>query len=310
MSQLFVLTFFRNGKEHFSTEMRAFEHPKESARTYVASEERENVPAAVLIIQLMQGGDDGMTLELEKISEVIGPLGKKDPATLAAVQREREKTIARHAKKKREPRRPKKRGGPTVFMTQAGGGIKKKTSKGTSRTLRGDEAIRAVEDVFFTGPVIEFGTGKNKRLVPLEDVQRMAAQLESASRPGGPRRKPPRRRPVKAHPTVGGVLDAVRARKPIRPCRPKFTTGVIEVSPYVQAIASQTEVRQAMSRFEACDWGDVNARTVARNNAVTRKRNGHLRGQYQSRRGVFVILSQLHPSGNAATFIALPEEVD
>ena len=201
MSHLFGLTFFRDGKQHFSTEMRAFEHP----------------------------------------------------------------------------------------------------------TLRGDDARRAIEDVFFTGPVIEFGTGKNKRLVPLEDAQRMAAQLESASRTSA-RRKPPRQR---AQPkTVGGVLNRVRSRKPIQPCRPKFRTGPIEVSDYAAAIAHPNEVRAALARFETCDWGDVSARIVARNNATTRKRQGELRGQYESRRGVFVILSRLSKTGNATTFIALPEEVD
>lgn len=306
MSHLYAITFFENGKESFSTEMRDRDDPLLQAQSFVEDRQAEGTAAAALVIKYMQNGLD---LSYVATEVFFNRNGKKDPQTVQTVRRAREKAEKFAAQQTRaaQTNQKKRRPPPTVFMTQKGGGIKKKTTQGTSHTLHGDEALRALEDIFFTGPVIEFGSGKNKRLVPLEDAQRMAAQLESASYTGA-RRKPPRRRPEPK--TVSGVLDRVRARKPIRPCRPKFTTGVIEVSDYARAIASPAEVRRALVRFEACDWGDVGARIVARNNAATRKRHGELRGQYQSARGVFLILSKLSKTGNASTFVALPEEVD
>lgn len=298
MSHLYTLIFIRNGKEHFSTEMRDHDRPIEQARSHLDIEQGEGNAAAALVVKYMQ---DGLDLELLDVKELTNALGKKDPATLLTLGRTRERQerwAAEQAAKARQHKPASSR--PAVFTTQKGGGIKKTIRGEKSQTLHGTSARDAIR--------IEFGTGKNKRLVPLEDVQRMASQLESASRASArARRRPPRNeRPA----TVGAVLDQVRRRAPIRPCSPSFPLGQVQINESVTFISKPKEVEQALARFQKCDWGEVSSAIVRRNNTRTRKRSGAVVGYYRVRQGVIAIVTWLHKSRNGTTFVALPEEVD
>jgi hypothetical protein len=286
VSHLFGLTFFMDGKEHTATEMRAEDQPMAQARAYVKDLQKEGIPGAVLVARFLQ---TGMHLELQTMQEVTNLLGEQDSATKHLMKLEVQKTLQRHGHPRTQPKAaasPRKKRPPTVFMTQKDGGVKS-VSRGKPRV--------------FLGPAIEFGTGKNKRMVPLEAAQRMAAQLESASRASG-RRKPPRPK------TVAGALDQVKKRSEVRPCRPKFQTGIIEVSELAQRIASHREVMGALKRFEACDWGDVSRTVTVANNKTTRKRLGILRGRYPVRQGLIFVKTTMTRSGNALTTVTLPEE--
>lgn len=176
----------------------------------------------------------------------------------------------------------------------------KKVGKKKLKTVK---SLPIGKDLTFTGPVIELGTGKNKQLVPMIEVQKLASDLDKASR-GGRRRKKPS--PYAKAPTTQAALERVKARKVITPCRKNFPLGLITIDELAKAIASPKDVERALQRFQRCDWGDVTATVVRTNNAVTIKRSGLLRGRYSSQHGIFEIFSNLTPHRNTKTEITAP----
>jgi hypothetical protein len=90
--------------------------------------------------------------------------------------------------------------------------------------------------------------------------------------------------------TVESALDAVRKKKPVRPCNPNFMTPgfAYTTTPGARKHVPQREGMAAVERFRVCDWGDVSRGQASTNNRLSRGGKGPelMRASYRTRTNV------------------------
>ena len=132
-----------------------------------------------------------------------------------------------------------------------------------------------------------------------------ASEKAFAKKPTKKKKQPSKPRPPM---TVSGVLDRIKAKKPLSPCDPHFMRSLqVAFTPGVRISITENDASHAVQRFTRCDWGDVSrAETLFNNRKTHGKGDGSIRGVYHSRAGrEFWIVCEVH---NRVAVLMLPEE--
>lgn len=122
------------------------------------------------------------------------------------------------------------------------------------------------------------------------------------------RRRAKKTRPARIR-TVVAMLDRISRRKPPERCNPDFALSMqFVISPGIQDECSPADAKQAVRRFQKCDWGEVDAKTSRKNVALTRApKHEAMYGVYHSRSSGIEFWIVADPKANRALLL-LPHE--